>query len=70
MIVGIAVIGVCGAYYYVWMDVLPRWGNYTIRSQVVNVDDNGANTHRLLRVPNAEVADWDANHDELGRAIH
>jgi hypothetical protein len=52
------------------MGVLPRWGNYTIRSQVVNVDDNGANTHRLLRVPNAEVADWDANHDELGRAIH
>ena len=70
MIVGIAVIGVCGAYYYVWMDVLPRWGNYTIRSQVVNVDDNGANTHRLLRVPNAEVADWDANHDELGRVIN
>jgi amino acid transporter len=70
MIVGIAVIGICGAYYYVWMNVLPRWGNYTIRSQVVNVDDNGANTHRLLRVPNAEVADWDANHDELGRAIH
>ena len=69
MIVGIAVIGLCGAYYYVWMKVLPRWGNYVIRSQVIDVDDNGANTHRLLRVPNAEGADWDASHDELGRAL-
>jgi amino acid transporter len=69
MIVGIVVIAICGAYYYVWMKVLPRWGNYAIRSQVVNVDDNGANSHRLLRVPNAEVADWDASHDELGREL-
>ncbi|EAT77829.1 hypothetical protein HBI56_192910 [Parastagonospora nodorum] len=69
MITGIGILGVCGAYYYIWMKVLPRWGNYAIRSQVVNVDDNGANTHRLLRVPNAEVAEWDANHDELGRAL-
>jgi hypothetical protein len=68
MIVGIAVIGICGVYYYVWMTVLPRWGNYAIRSQVIDVDDNGANTHHLLRVPHAEVADWDASHDELGRA--
>ncbi|KAF1913065.1 amino acid permease-domain-containing protein [Ampelomyces quisqualis] len=69
MIVGIVVLGICGAYYYIWMKVLPRWGNYAIRSQVINVGDNGANTHRLLRVPNAEVADWDASHDELGRAL-
>ncbi|KAH7325570.1 amino acid permease-domain-containing protein [Stachybotrys elegans] len=67
MIVGIAIIFVCGAYYYFWMVLLPRWGSYTIRSQVLNVDDNGANTHRLLRVPNAELAEWDATHDELGR---
>ncbi|KAG9185625.1 hypothetical protein G6011_06956 [Alternaria panax] len=68
MIVGIGIIAICGAYYYVWMKVMPRWGNYAIRSQVVNVDDNGANTHRLLRVPNSELAEWDASHDELGRA--
>jgi hypothetical protein len=37
------------------MKVLPRWGQYAIRSQVVNVDDNGANTHKLVCVPNTEV---------------
>lgn len=69
MIVGIAIVAVCGAYYYFWMHLLPRWGNYTIVTQVLNVDDNGANTHRLVRVPNNEVAEWEATHDELGREI-
>ncbi|KAM0330169.1 hypothetical protein ACHAQA_004342 [Verticillium albo-atrum] len=69
MIVGVAIMGICGAYYYFWMTLLPRWGDYSIRSQVVNVDDNGANTHRLLRVPNTEVARWDDSHDELGREL-
>ncbi|KAF4344215.1 high affinity methionine permease [Fusarium beomiforme] len=49
MIVGIGIMAICGIYYYLWMKVFPRWGNYSIRSQVVSVDDNGANTHRLLR---------------------
>jgi hypothetical protein len=66
MIMGIVVIGICGAYYYVWMKVLPRWGKYAIRSQV---DDDCADPHRLVRVSDAEVAFWDASHDELGRAI-
>lgn len=48
---------------------LPRWGNYSIRSQVISVDDDGANTHRLLRVPNSEVDQWDATHDDLGRDL-
>ncbi|KAI1066354.1 hypothetical protein LB506_008506, partial [Fusarium annulatum] len=69
MIVGIGIMAVCGIYYYVWMKVLPRWGNYSIRSQVISVDDNGANTHRLLRVPNSEVDQWDATHDDLGRDL-
>ncbi|KAM0296217.1 hypothetical protein HYE67_008081 [Fusarium culmorum] len=69
MIVGIAILGVCGLYYYVWMKLLPRWGGYKIRSQVISVDDNGANTHRLLKVPNDEVAEWDATHDDLGRDL-
>lgn len=69
MIVGIGIMALCGGYYYLWMHVLPRWGNYTIRSQVLLVDDNGANTHKLLRVPNSELAEWDATHDELGREI-
>lgn len=51
------------------MHLLPSWGNYTIVTQVLNVDDNGANTHRLVRVPNSEVAEWGAIHDKLGREI-
>jgi hypothetical protein len=27
MILGIVVTGICSAYYYMWMKVLPRWGN-------------------------------------------
>lgn len=69
MITGIAIILVCGLYYYFWMTLLPQWGGYTIRSKVINVDDNGANTHRLLRVANAELAEFDASHDELGREL-
>ncbi|KAI8398917.1 hypothetical protein FOFC_20144 [Fusarium oxysporum] len=68
MIVGIGIMATCGIYYYLWMKVLPRWGNYSIRSQVISVDDNGANTHRLLRVPNSKVSEWDAAHDDLGRS--
>ncbi|EXA35625.1 hypothetical protein FOVG_13672 [Fusarium oxysporum f. sp. pisi HDV247] len=67
VIVGIGIMATCGIYYYLWMKVLPRWGNYSIRSQVISVDDNGANTHRLLRVPNSKVSEWDAAHDDLGR---
>ncbi|KAJ4016262.1 hypothetical protein NW752_003385 [Fusarium irregulare] len=69
MIVGIAIMGVCGLYYYLWMKLIPRLRGYSIRSQVISVDDNGANTHRLLRVPNDQVVEWDATHDELGRDL-
>lgn len=58
----------CGLYYIFWMHLLPKWRGYKIRSQVLDIDgDSGANTHRLLRVPVAEVAEWDAKHDEQGR---
>lgn len=69
MLVGIGVIALCGLYYYVWMKLLPRLGNYSIRSEVIDVDDNGANTHRILRIPNSEVAEWDDTHDELGQKL-
>lgn len=69
MIVGIGIMALCAAYYYLWMHLLPRWGKYAIRSQVLRVDDNGANTHKLVRVPQDQVAEWDATHDELGREL-
>ncbi|KAG7132932.1 High-affinity methionine permease like protein [Verticillium longisporum] len=69
-IVGIAIMIVCGIYYYVWMYTLPKWKGYRIRTEVLDVDineDTGANTHRLVRVPLAELAEWDQTHDETGR---
>lgn len=62
---GFSVI-ICGLYYVFWMHLLPKWKGYQIRTEITNVDDNGANTHRLVRIPNAEVAKWDEEHDEAG----
>lgn len=56
----------CFAYYYVWMKLLPKWRGYEIRSELLDIDDSGANTHRLIKVPKAEVAAWDAAHDDAG----
>ncbi|KAJ4175724.1 hypothetical protein NW759_017202 [Fusarium solani] len=65
-VVGIAIIIVCGLYYVFWMYLLPRWRGYEIRTEITNVDDNGATTHRLVKVPKAQVAQWDEEHDEAG----
>jgi hypothetical protein len=69
MIVGIGNMAICILYYYSSMKILPRWGNYSIRSQVISVDNTGANTHRLLRVPNPERPVWGATQDELDRDL-
>lgn len=48
------------------MWVLPKWRGYRIRPEILDVSDNGANTHRLVRVPLPELAQWDAEHDDAG----
>ncbi|KAG9499519.1 hypothetical protein J7337_007975 [Fusarium musae] len=65
-VVGIAIVLVCALYYVVWMFVLPKWKGYAIRTEITNVDDNGANTHRLVKVPHADLPQWDEEHDEAG----
>lgn len=52
------------------MYVLPRLGKYQIRPEVIAIDDNGANTHRLVKIPLAEINAWDAEHDEAGNLRH
>lgn len=59
-------IAVCGLYYYAWMKLIPQWRGYRIRTEILEVDENGANTNRLVKVPLADVAAWDAVHDEAG----
>jgi hypothetical protein len=56
----------CGVYYVFWIYIIPKWKGYAIRPEVLEVDTNGANTHRLVRVPLVEIDKWDAEHDEAG----
>lgn len=48
------------------MWLLPKWRGYRIRPEILDVTDNGANTHRLVQVPLSELALWDAEHDDAG----
>ncbi|KAI4860411.1 amino acid transporter [Hypoxylon rubiginosum] len=66
-VVGIGIILACGLYYVFWMYLLPRWGDYQIRPEVLSVDEKGTTTHRLVKVPLADVTNWDEAHDEAGR---
>lgn len=66
-VAGIGVIVLCGIYYVFWVYLLPRWGGYKLRPEILDVDDTGATTHRLIKVPLAEITKWDNEHDEAGR---
>ncbi|OTA96558.1 hypothetical protein M434DRAFT_19599 [Hypoxylon sp. CO27-5] len=65
-VVGIAIIILCALYYVVWMYLLPRWGGYKVRPEILTVDEHGAVTHRLVKVPLSEIEKWDEEHDEAG----
>lgn len=58
---------ICGLYYVAWMYLIPKWLGYKIRTEILEIDDNGANTHRLVQVPLAELEKWDAEHDDAGQ---
>ncbi|KAJ4183515.1 hypothetical protein NW755_009550 [Fusarium falciforme] len=66
-VVGIGILLLCGIYYVFWMYLLPRWGGYVIRSELIEVGTDGANTHRLLKIPKAQIGQWDRDHDEVGK---
>jgi hypothetical protein len=62
-------LALCVIYYVTWMHILPYFGKYTIRQETIYLDNEGTNTHRLVKVPNHEVDDWDARHDATGKAL-
>lgn len=68
VVTGLGIIVGCGVYYGLWVYVFPRVGNYKIR-QLVIVLESGEQTHKVVKVPNAEVERWDATHDAVGREI-
>lgn len=57
----------CGIYYVFWMYLPPRCGGYVVRSELIEVCTDGANTHLLLKIPKAQIGQWDRHHDEVGR---
>ena len=61
-------IFICGVAYVLWIQVLPRVKGYAIR-QVTEKLSDGAQANRLVRVPNSELAEWDATHDDHGNPI-
>ncbi|KAF7557040.1 hypothetical protein G7046_g6128 [Stylonectria norvegica] len=65
-VVGIGILVLCAVYYILWMHLLPKWKGYEIRTEVTEVDGNGANTHRLVKIPKEEILRWDDEHDEGG----
>jgi hypothetical protein len=59
---------ICVVYYYLWIYLIPYWRGYRVRQEILQLDD-GANSHRLIKVPVAELDEWDRRHDPVGRQI-
>ena len=55
-------------YYYSGIYLLPKWGGYRIKQEVVVLGD-GSSTNSLVRVPLSELERWDQDHDAAGRVV-
>jgi hypothetical protein len=55
----------CGIYYFVWVKWLPKLKHYELRQIVLELED-GAVAHKLVKVPDVDIARWDAEHDVTG----
>lgn len=59
-------MSLCGIYYYFWIDLIPKWKGYEYRQTIVKYDD-GAITHKMVKIPKADLVSWDQQHDAAGR---
>lgn len=48
--------------------MLPKLGHYHIKQEVLDLGD-GSSSHKLVKVPDAQVEVWDAEHDAAGRLV-
>lgn len=67
--VGIGLLVGCAVYYFVWIKVLPRVGKYAIRTETLVLERDGSVTHRLIKIPNDKLQEWDASHDDAGNVL-
>ena len=51
------------------MYLLPRLRNYHVRPEILSLDGSSAATHRLVKVPDDQLAVWDSTHDPAGRKV-
>ncbi|KAF2679848.1 amino acid transporter-like protein [Lentithecium fluviatile CBS 122367] len=68
-VVGIGLILGMVGYYYFWIKLLPKIKNYSVRTETLISDQDGSVMHRLKKVPNAEVEEWDRTHDDAGNVL-
>ncbi|EQB49749.1 high-affinity methionine permease [Colletotrichum gloeosporioides Cg-14] len=68
VVAGIGILLGCGVYYWLWIYVVPKARGYRIRQQVLELAD-GAQSHKLVKVPVNDLAAWDATHDHVGRPL-
>ncbi|KAL4926214.1 amino acid permease-domain-containing protein [Aspergillus undulatus] len=67
-VTGIGILLACAIYYGFWAFLIPKWRGYKLRQELICLGD-GAQSNRLHKVPDAEIAEWDATHDAAGRLI-
>lgn len=60
---------ICGVYYCFWIYIIPNWRGYAVRQTRVVYKEDGAVTHKLVRVPKAALERWDAEHDANGNKL-
>lgn len=65
IVTGIGILLLCGLYYVLWAIYLPKWKGYKLRPEIIDIGD-GAQAHKIVRVPLAELQEWDAKHDAAG----
>jgi amino acid transporter len=68
-VVGIALILAMGLYYFFWIELLPKWGKYKIRTETLVSDQDGSVSHKLTKVKIAELEEWDHAHDGAGNLV-
>ncbi|KAM0251463.1 hypothetical protein ACHAQJ_008171 [Trichoderma viride] len=68
VVTSIGILLGCVVYFWLWIHGIPLLRGYKIREEVVTLDD-GAKSHKLIKVPNSEVEEWDKKHDHAGRII-
>lgn len=67
--VGIGLLVGCALYYFFWIKWLPKLKGYAIRTETLVSDQDGSVSHRLTKVPNADLPEWDRTHDDAGNVL-